>query len=727
MRTQRIIRKKAKTGRRGRAAVRCLLAVCLLVFAGVIVPGAATKEPEKTVTRKDMEDAVVATAFAYHFKKEKIQYDSQEIGTTLSKYYGGTYRLTEDVPPEYGTSDTNIYSVCSDYIYKVYYYALGYRLFGAPNCLDATTAAFWLFGEKQPDELRGDDPSVDTVLLRWIKDGCELTETYRQWGVTDRHCVSLEEMRAFVADWEHNLRPGDMIVTTGDSGHAMLYVGNGFILDCRGYKYNMEKGTDRTEDSGVPTLFTVEGMYLDGTESKTFWMSEKNKSLADYYVILRPLDILTEDDGDGDPANDPARPGHETIPGSARSRLAWPGLEIDRTVDISPYGTAQQGGELTYTVKISNRSTMSTWLRYCRKEVPAYSGSPWKGLPVTEIVPAGTELVPGSVSGGGTEENGTIRWSVDLEPGKSVSLSYRVRVTGAIGSRIVSGGGTVGDIPSNTLTNRIGGAPLPEEMQKAMLTASGKEDPAAWVELPELGARASDLAFASWAYRRFMGIETEFPSASQLLDGLFFREEMTNQSRSIRYEGEKTIVPIRLKPEDAVAEEYLPYRRMIVDGFLGGKKMVFPEQGGNLNELRFSYLKAGDILVCLKVSGGIYHRTIMVYLGGAAFTSADSTGFFRLLKGMDARAALEKLFTEDCFFVLRPSQYYEDISLLKAEPAAEPSSVPEDEGTESAPESGEEPEPSDGSLPAWVWIAAGAVLAAGAGAFLVFRRKKTGE
>ena len=47
--------------------------------------------------------------------------------------------------------------------------------------------------------------------------------------------------------------PGDVIVGYGSSGHAMLYIGDGYILDCRGGKYDRELGTGKiTEDHPVP-------------------------------------------------------------------------------------------------------------------------------------------------------------------------------------------------------------------------------------------------------------------------------------------------------------------------------------------------------------------------------------------------------------------------------------------------------------------------------------------
>ena len=76
--------------------------------------------------------------------------------------------MTEDAAPEYGTTDTTIYSVCSDFVYKVYYEALGHRLLGAENYLGATTSDFWLKSE-------------DVALIRWIQAVYEMDEMDAKW------------------------------------------------------------------------------------------------------------------------------------------------------------------------------------------------------------------------------------------------------------------------------------------------------------------------------------------------------------------------------------------------------------------------------------------------------------------------------------------------------------------------------------------------------------------
>ena len=84
----------------------------------------------------------------YLLKKDKIQYDSMELDA-MGKYYSGKFLVTEGATPEYGTSHTEINSVCSDYVWKVYEEALHHNLLGVRSSLEAVTADMWYCAENQ--------------------------------------------------------------------------------------------------------------------------------------------------------------------------------------------------------------------------------------------------------------------------------------------------------------------------------------------------------------------------------------------------------------------------------------------------------------------------------------------------------------------------------------------------------------------------------------------------
>ena len=78
----------------------------------------------------------------------------------------------------------------------------------------------------------------------------------------------------------------------------------------------------------------------------------------------------------------------------------------------APVHTAIQKGEvITYVIKVTNDGNLDA-----------------TSIRTIDTVPAGTELVEGSITANGTESNGKITWKTDIEAGKPVELSFQVKV-----------------------------------------------------------------------------------------------------------------------------------------------------------------------------------------------------------------------------------------------------------------------------------------------------------
>ena len=623
---------------------------------GILQVSQEVDQTESAYTRKQLEDALVTAAWAYYLKEDKLQYCSQEITAGLSKYTGGSYRLTEDAAPEYGTANTTIYSVCSDFVYKVYYEALGHRLFDAENYLGATTSDFWLKSE-------------DVALMRWINASYDIGADTK-YGVTRDKELTTAEARQFMKNWTTNLRPGDVIVFTG---HAFIYVGNGYVMDCRGEKYNESTGLDAVEGNGaVHYLHQVEALFLDGTDPvvKSYVINENIDK--DWIVVFRPLDgFIAKSHGQNagldqmDMDKLVQKPGKLAV---TQSRQQYPGIEIDRTVSITPYGTASTGEKLTYKVVISNLSNDPDFVSY------GYKGETYNGLVVTEPIPEGTVLVPGSISQGGTCTGGVITWVVNLQPGEQVQLSYDVQVTASVGSTLVSGGGWVAGIPSNTISNQVGGTKLSAD-KVAALQAFAQTPTAQWRSTYNISKLATDLEFADRVYQKAMGIGLELPTVEALLSELFTFQTVTNASCSDRYpEAGTSNLFVRKEQTDS------QYANMLVDGYLGGQRLYSPQRGMTINEFDFSYLEPGDILVSadVKSSGQINGTEVMVYCGNGTLVMLNSqkeaaTMQASTMNNADlAYAKLWNMLSRSIFFVLRPSQAYENINTLTYDTSKEP-------------------------------------------------------
>ena len=330
---------------------------------------------EANITRADMETALVEVAWDYYLKGGKVQYDSTELTTRgdvgseepMSKAYGGTWRTNTFSTLEDATSDSTLFSVCSDYCWKVYYEALGYPILG--HRVNAVTRGLFMNTEYPQDML----------VARWWDDGYEFDERWADFGNAGAERTPAETLLEMITNYDTYLRPGDILVAHGNGGHqhAMLYVGDGKILHCGGGKFSLSTGSDEVEENGAIHLATVEGAFLNGTEQGGFF--QLKDAIADtnvngaWFVIVRPLDVLTLDDVDADAANDkldvdnvldtgklkyelanndlsPVPTTGFTITESTYSRLQFPGMDIDRTVSVKNYGTVVKGGQLTYTI-----------------------------------------------------------------------------------------------------------------------------------------------------------------------------------------------------------------------------------------------------------------------------------------------------------------------------------------------------------------------------------------
>ena len=653
-----------------------------------------------TVTREDMEKALVEVAWNYYLKKGKVQYDSVEFNTSgsagsnspLSKDYGSAWRTNPFSTLEDATSDSNIYSVCSDYCWSVYNEALGYPILG--NRVNAVTPGLFI-NTQYPQ---------DMAVLRWWDSGLSKNDLSRLQthnnGVAPVQTHSAEKAIEFFTNWETNLRPGDIIVMHGNGGHqhAMLYVGNGQILHCGGGKFDMETGKDDTEPNGAIHLTSIEGTFFGYDQDGYFNLNNSGElgPIADtntygaWLVVVRPLDVLTMDNGNGtdvldltyelntglmqyELANNTQRPvktsDYEGVTAVTNTRLQYPGMDIDRTVSVKNYGTVAKDGQLTYTITITNNSGDEKYITSYGKE-SNYAGQTYTGLVVKETVPANTTYV--SNVGGGTHADGSITWNLaDIPAGSSVTVSYIVAATGNLGDKIVCGNGTVANIPSNVLTTTIGGEKL-ANASDAFINADVSEWNDGNGEYQISANPADGTDFAERVYNEMTGLNLQLPTVQELASNFFTQEELY-QPYGLHQSHSKSITRYMytLNTRSEMAEGYQVYRDMLVEGYFGG---IWVYSNDYNNEPRIidpnvRYLETGDILVYMNltgsVSGGLKYeeRTVrswrvLVYLGNNTFASLDSN---RQMLKAPASAAVSAL-TYDMFLVLRPSQAYDNLN-----------------------------------------------------------------
>ena len=674
----------------------------------IVAPGVTV------TTRADLEFAIAEVAWAYYFKGEKMQYDSVAL-SAIGNHYGGTCRHTREASPEFGTSDTTIYSVCTGFPTKVYLEAFDRYIWEnkvSPN--GVLTMWFWLASDNQSEENFIDyyetsvDPITendrDTALVRWMDfekyvtdeseelkyayalgtfDSTAFGDWYEGGNLEfrkeadgenysyylDGRKISAAEAKLLVFDYVSkkqdgeyvNLRPGDLFT---EDTHTLMYIGNGYVLDCMGYKYDISLGEDAVEAAGIRNRKTVENILM--------------KDATSDYILSRPLNYYAKD-YDGDPGNDIIKFNGESVEmtEATESRLEYPAMEIDRTVDITPYGTAAKDGTVTYSIKITNNTNEEKYSAWRKKFESGYAGENYDGLVVTETIPEGTAFV--SASTGYELDNGVLRWTVNVPVGACVEITYTVKVTAEVGSIIVSDGGTVANIPSNSISNRVG-YPKFTEAQTETLVGIINSNPEEWKTL-----YGTDLDFAEGIYRA-IGAEIDLPTLEAVIENLFTPTYFEKQISMTAYYEDKDIPIVMYVPQDEVSDEYAIVKDMLVDRYFGGYRMFsadlekFKEQGISdydfreeldkmILEFSFDYLEVGDILVYAtaknrtdtELTSELASSRILVYAGNETFLEMNSEGIGALYSGEDAEKILSSSFksTNDLFFLLRPSEAVE--------------------------------------------------------------------
>ena len=360
----------------------------------------AKPEPIK-VDRETAQKAIQQTALAYFYKNPYMQYDAHSV-TFEPKFYGAG-RITHYEPPEYASYDQWHYSQCTDFCCDIIYDALGYAIYDgvvAPGTVNS--------GIKNFVDLTG--PEV----------------VYANRGLTG------DDLKAAVDEFRSLLQPGDIVGACGFDGHMMMWLGDclgdgtNYVIHCWGASYDDATGDPVTESVGSIKLQPEDELLFGsgGSPNWNLYLDKRSSSLIGLYRFIDAADY------DG------------TITPQAATRLAYPNMSIDRTVDRTQYSDVVTGTDVTVTVTISNKG----------KEA-------YKGLKITETLP----------ESGVTLKKGETEWTVDVPAGGTVKKTYTVTVTAPKGSTILFPQGKVGDIPTREIELQVGGKHLSSEQEKALL------------------------------------------------------------------------------------------------------------------------------------------------------------------------------------------------------------------------------------------------------------------
>ena len=310
-------------------------------------------------TYTEKQKAVIALAESYLLRGDRYQYDA---GGSMKpdKRYEKATNTPEDV-----TSDNWQYTNCSILTYDVYYFALGYT----GNSDYTGTIA---------------NQAKSQNIYYYEPTGSE-TEAQKQ-----------EQIDKFYS----TLQPADIIVIRrkNDSGHAMLYIGDGKVIHSTGGSYKMAGDNQPTgiEQYEATVRYLNAYDYFDpkcdnGGDYSYFVFGGAVTKIGIFRPLKKTTGAITQ----------------ETI--NRMNNLQ--GIAVEKVASKAFGQTINPGEELTYTIKLLNANDVS------------------KTLDITDVVPTGTTLVSSS---GWTVSGSNLSCKVTIPAGEKKEVSFTVKVGASV-------------------------------------------------------------------------------------------------------------------------------------------------------------------------------------------------------------------------------------------------------------------------------------------------------
>jgi len=509
-------------------------------------------------------------AYAFYHQLPYVDYD---------QYH---QRRNINPTPEDANEQQRIYLDCSSYVNAVYYNAFG------ENILPFATT------EKGPSTAN---------FTNYAKENPDAPDVVGYWETAD---YETEEERAALLDTLYNeLEVGDVIVyRKASSGHALIYVGGGKILHCMNTNsFFRHPDKDKTSNPTVDPLLSYDWVSSSSVGFESTENLFKSKSATRYlfspgytsFTILRPMNrnlSATE---------------------QTKARMTIPGLSIEKLASSNMFAAVFTGDEITYTVTLKNNNVF-----------------PINDVTLLERVPLGTEFV--LASEGVTHSEGAISWTGSVEAGKTVTLSFTVKVTAtAPGTLIESNVGTVNGLALNKIINTVSG------ISKEKLES-----------LSEIGYTKAEN-------------QTEYFDPILMIKEIY--KELLGKDIFDYQTVEEALTDI-INVTDKKYNEDCAIDSTVMKNFIGGYLIQAFNRTSNerIRAIRIEYLTVGDVIIAEHVSTeNVQIYTAYIYLGGSDFlaiTSDVGTASVTVCKEPDLKKIqniLASLYSYNRYAIIRPS------------------------------------------------------------------------
>ncbi len=344
--------------------------ISMLICAIILVSSVGVCFAEEQA-QYDNHDIIKEVAYAYHLQGGQIHYSQNWCMRSLK------------ASPEDATSQRRLYLDCSGFVNASYIEAFGESI--------------------MPYEIEKVRPTTE-FLTQYAKENPDNIDVIGYWETEN---YPTEEAKAeLINSIIENFETGDIIVyrrqnkTSGSqSGHTLMYAGDGKILHCTGSDVSYylgstpEKSYDNKAAEDVTGAVIEEPVTEFANPASTLYLFRETETQININItVLRPL-------------NRGLTPTQKTL-----KRMEIAGLTMEKTASVYENSAVCEGDAITYTITMKNTTAADL-----------------KGVAVTDVVPAGTVVL--SKTDSVTTDGTNILWTGDIPAGKTVKVAYSVRVT----------------------------------------------------------------------------------------------------------------------------------------------------------------------------------------------------------------------------------------------------------------------------------------------------------
>ena len=377
--------------------------------------------------------ALVETADAFKRKGNKIQYDS--------------FRFSLNSYPELATSQNTIYTHCANFVYSVYKNALNMEM--PQNASLVSAHAFHdntsdIIGKWNRSELENYKTLYNSNRTGFIKDvlgnDIEVGDLVTTVESNFAHVMMVRDVKR---DSENNVTEITIIesssnyetVTNKLSNNGLSYGSGGSIITSNLLTTRIVKFLFDNNEDDYLYLSVVRPLKIKNTTNENKYIKatcgrKPGGSSSDSLYDMDNLACGTSEE-------------NYEITDSANSRITYSNIDIEKTVTNSNgiiHGSdVSLNEELTYKIDIKNNSSNS-----------------YQNLSINETIP---DYVTVTDNGNGIVNGNKITWNnIEVASNNTITISYTVKVindTSNIGKEIVSPSGTVSNIKTPSIKNRI--------------------------------------------------------------------------------------------------------------------------------------------------------------------------------------------------------------------------------------------------------------------------------